>query len=87
MAQKKTLRASCRPSNTAFLNGSVSFFKSALARLRADIKSSRIVGSRPFRFLVVANRSVEVGKQSILQDRKGPTIVGSLDIIDVLDQA
>ena len=60
--KKNTLRASCRPSNTAFLNGSVSFFRSALARLRADIKSSRMVGSRPFRFLVVANRSVEVGK-------------------------
>jgi hypothetical protein len=46
---KPTLRASWRPSNTARLEGSLSFFKSAFARFRALIKSSNIVGRRPFR--------------------------------------
>lgn len=53
-----TLRANCRPSRTAFLKGSVSFFRSAFAFLRAEIKSSKMVGSNPFRFLEVTKRSI-----------------------------
>ena len=54
-----TLRASCRPSKTAFLKGSVSFFKSAFARLRADIRSSKMVGNNPFLLLLVTKKSIE----------------------------
>ena len=54
-----TLRASCRPSKTAFLKGSVSFFKSAFARFRAEIRSSKIVGSNPFLLLLVTKRSMK----------------------------
>lgn len=57
------LSASCLPSSTARLKGSVSFFKSALARFRAAIRSSRIVGRRPL-------RRVEVTKKSILLDEQ-----------------
>lgn len=60
MDEINTLRASCRPSNTAFLNGSFSFLRSALARFRAEMRSSRIVGNKPFRFAVVAKKSDEV---------------------------
>lgn len=52
-----TFRASCRPSNTARLEGSVSFLRSAFARLRALIKSSNTVGRRPFRREGFTNQS------------------------------
>ena len=48
--------ASWRPSNTFFLNGSVSFFKSVLAFFLADNRDSRISGSRPFLTLLLTNR-------------------------------
>lgn len=50
-----TLRANWRPSRTAFLKGSVSFFKSALAFLRAERRSSKIVGKSPFRWWTFTN--------------------------------
>jgi hypothetical protein len=81
-----TFRANCRPSSTARLKGSVSFLRSALARLRAAIKSSSTVGSNPFLRRVVTKRSV-VGYQRLDLCALGRlTIVRSLDIIDVLDQ-
>ena len=59
----QTLRASCRPSKTAFLKGSVSFFKSAFARFRAEIRSSKIVGSNPFLLLLVTKKSVDTNEK------------------------
>ena len=53
----RTFKASCRPSSTARLNGSVSFFRSALARFRAEMRSSSTVGKRPLRFAAVAKKS------------------------------
>jgi hypothetical protein len=55
-----TFKASWRPSNTARLKGSVSFFKSAFARLRALIKSSNTVGRSPFRRDGFTNQSLNV---------------------------
>lgn len=57
MIQNFTLRANCRPSKTARLKGSVSFFRSAFAFFRALSKSSKIVGSRPFRTSGLTNKS------------------------------
>ena len=52
----RTLRASCRPSSTCFLSGSVSFFRSPLAFFRAASSSLRISGSRPGRSDGLTNR-------------------------------
>jgi hypothetical protein len=81
-----TFNASCRPSSTARLNGSVSFFKSALARLRAEIKSSNIVGKSPLRFVAVAKKST--GQADTCQHYASVkrcifTIIGSLNIITI----
>lgn len=52
-----TLRASWRPSRTAFMKGSVAALRSALARLRAPSSSSRISGRMPFCLLAVTKQS------------------------------
>ena len=52
-------KASCRPSKTFFLNGSVSFFRSALACFRALNNSSRMTGSNPFRICGLTKRFPE----------------------------
>jgi hypothetical protein len=79
---KPTFRASWRPSNTARLKGSVSFFKSAFARLRALIKSSNIVGRRPFRRDGFTNQSLKVFLDDAKRD--GRHVVRGLDVIDIL---
>ena len=56
---QQTFSANCRPSNTARLKGSVSLFKSALARLRAAMRSSKTVGNSPFRLAGVTKKSTE----------------------------
>lgn len=52
-----TFNASCRPSRTALLKGSVSFFRSVLALFLADIRSSRMRGRRPLRLSALTNNS------------------------------
>jgi hypothetical protein len=64
-SDKPTFRASWRPSNTARLKGSVSFFKSAFARLRALIKSSSTVGRRPFRRDGFTNQSLKASLNDV----------------------
>ena len=54
--KQHTFRANCRPSRTAILKGSVSFFRSALARFLAANKSVRICGRSPFRTLACNSR-------------------------------
>ena len=85
-SSEPTLRASCRPSNTARLNGSVSFLRSALARFRAEIKSSNTVGNRPFLFSFVTNKSANRLSANGCPQCKGPTIVGCLDVIYIFDE-
>ena len=51
--------ANCRPSKTARLKGAVSYFKSDLALLRANKRSSKMVGKSPFRRLDLTNMSVQ----------------------------
>lgn len=48
--------ASCLPSKTMRLNGSVSFFRSSFAFLRALKRSSRISGNKPFSTVFLTNK-------------------------------